>query len=515
MKAVLLAAVVVASFFLSGCPEPVDPDQYDGLLTAKWFVDRGPPADSTGEDGDLYLDQDTMMVYVKTDGAWVSIASLQGAAGTGWLFGSGAPSAGLGSDGDLYLDIVSTMAYRKVSGAWSAIFELQGDAGTQWFSGQGDPADADPPIDAAVGDMYLDTLTAMIYERVSGGWVTSASLNISEPQYVFTPLTYHSLMDVGYGAGLFIAVGDAVSSDPGVIMSSADGTDWEYLPGFVPNPRISGPRPDAVTRARGRSNGLVEGAWDGIFASELNDVAWGNGLFVAVGHPSLFDGTNAYVSTDALDWQSIEQEMAGAGWIDGVAYLNGIFVATGYYNGEGDGPTIWTSDNGYDWSSWRDTWGLESMQACAWGGADPGVYVAVGDMGTILVSPDAAEWTQVYYDLPVNSPQFYGIAYANGSFVVVGGDSYYGWPLILRSEDGYEWSTQDLPCSASGTLVDIAAGNGGLIAVGNDGSGNMMILRSPNGYAWSVDRWPGPCLGVGYGEINGGLWVIVGAGMPS
>src|SRR4030067_355201 len=96
---------------------------------------------------------------------------------------------------------------------------------------------------------------------------------------------------------------------------------------------------------------------------------------------------------------------------------------------------------------------------------ESGVYVAVGDQGSILTSTDAVQWWLV--DTPDSViPYLYGIAYANGAFVAVGRDE--RWfdpqPLILRSTDGYGWSAQDLPFGSQGWLVGVAAGNGGLIA---------------------------------------------------
>ena len=49
-------------------------DADSGQPTAKWFISKGAPSNSEGVDGDLYLDQDAAILYVKTGGQWVTAA---------------------------------------------------------------------------------------------------------------------------------------------------------------------------------------------------------------------------------------------------------------------------------------------------------------------------------------------------------------------------------------------------------------------------------------------------------
>jgi hypothetical protein len=48
-----------------------------------------------------------------------------------------------------------------------------------------------------------------------------------------------------------------------------------------------------------------------------------------------------------------------------------------------------------------------------------GLFVAVGDGGTILTSPNGVSWTE---QASGTSNSLYGVAYGNGTFVAVGKD---------------------------------------------------------------------------------------------
>ena len=87
-----------------------------------------------------------------------------------------------------------------------------------------------------------------------------------------------------------------------------------------------------------------------------------------------------------------------------------------------------------------------------------GVFVAVGDGGTILVSGDATSWR------PVPSPTFdtlYGVTWGGGQFVAVGLDG-----VVLTSPDGYMWAMHDLGLGEGSGLFKVAWGNGLYVAVG-------------------------------------------------
>lgn len=100
-----------------------------------------------------------------------------------------------------------------------------------------------------------------------------------------------------------------------------------------------------------------------------------------------------------------------------------------------------------------------------------GSIVAVGDLGTILSSPDGIVWitrnARVTNDLK-------GISYGNGLFVAVGSSG-----AILTSPDLVSWALQNSGVGV--TLNAVAFAGGRFVAVGDEG----VILTSSNGVNWT------------------------------
>jgi photosystem II stability/assembly factor-like uncharacterized protein len=138
-----------------------------------------------------------------------------------------------------------------------------------------------------------------------------------------------------------------------------------------------------------------------------------------------------------------------------------------------------------------------------------GLFVAVGQNGTILTSPDGARWTA----RASGADNFLsGVTYGNGLFVAVGvavrsSSSWLsGWlpgPTMLTSPDGVTWTEQTSP--TNNELKDVTYGNGLFVAVGEDGT----ILTSRDGVDWTEQISPtnNSFLSVTYGN---GRFVAVG-----
>jgi murein DD-endopeptidase MepM/ murein hydrolase activator NlpD len=176
-----------------------------------------------------------------------------------------------------------------------------------------------------------------------------------------------------------------------------------------------------------------------------------------------------------------------------VTYGNGRFVAVGDW-----GMSV-TSPDGVTWTV-RASGVPRALRGVTYGN---GRFVAVGD-GVILTSPDGVTWTKRGSGTYV----LYGVTYGNGRFVAVGGNG-----VILTSPDGVTWTV-----GASGTddlLLAVTYGNGLFVAVGirigdRDGPGIAgAILTSADGVTWTVrPSWRGNYLqGVNY--VNG-LFIAVG-----
>jgi hypothetical protein len=121
-----------------------------------------------------------------------------------------------------------------------------------------------------------------------------------------------------------------------------------------------------------------------------------------------------------------------------------------------------------------------------------GHFVAVGDLGTVLTSPDAATWTSSF---PQHDTNLRDVAYGNETFVMVGeptAEERFGNLLtsaILTSTDGTTWTeTAPIPGHYILRLVftnDLFIGFGG-----NEWEGVPVIVTSPDGVTWT-ERWRG------------------------
>jgi len=299
---------------------------------------------------------------------------------------------------------------------------------------------------------------AVYWEKVDGSWAwrpyeppgTPAGVNWSPA----SSGTTQTLRGVGYGNGLFVAVGDS-----GTILTSPDGSTW-------------------TSRASGTTNPLY-------------GVAWGGDKFVAVGG----SGT-ILTSPDGINWTS--QNSGTTQNLFGVSYGGGQFVAVGASG------TILTSPDGITWTS-RTAANSLDLRGVAYGG---GKYVAVGGKyadfpdwySTIQVSNDGVNWTETYSGWYM----LYGVTYNGTIYVAVGRpDAFSGDATILTSPDTTSW-TERL-ANTSQTLTAVVWGNDKFVAVGGSGA----IVTSPDGVSWTLrsSGTSNPLYGVAW---DGTTFVAVG-----
>ena len=133
-----------------------------------------------------------------------------------------------------------------------------------------------------------------------------------------------------------------------------------------------------------------------------------------------------------------------------------------------------------------------------------GTFVAVGDSGTILTSPDGVTWTIATSG---TNSDLSGVTYGNDIFVAVGGNTVFPSTggTILTSPDGVTWVVR---ISAASGIYAVTYGNGIFVAVGY----NSVILTSPDGVTWTIRNSPPQAnyslYGVTYGN---GTFVAVGS----
>ena len=396
----------------------------------------------------------------------------------------------------------------------------------------------------AVGDDNEDGTRQILYSRNPiTGWTLSPGAPI---------FGYDSECNgIAYGNGLWIAVADDDETGKRQIVYSKDPSKgWTVTPG-------------APLDYDGRALGIAygNGLWvvvgydtqEGIrtmlytsdptaefngfvgspnrpfnYNGEGNGVAYANGLWVAVGD----DNDNGdyqiwYSKNPASGWvRSSYQPFGSNGTGYGIATDgNGLWVAVGEEgnNEDGDYQIVWSTDPTKGWSR-------SSYQPFGYGGHGHGVayanglWVAVGYHNNgedqILWSRDPrVGWTSSESEPFNQGGTGYGIAYGkdtdgNDLWVAVGYDQDYGEDQILWSRDPTDgWSRSEYePFDSYGTGRGIATdGNGLWVAVGDDNNDQILWSRDPTG-GWNLSSYqPFGSSGTGYGiAYNNGLWVATG-----
>ena len=120
------------------------------------------------------------------------------------------------------------------------------------------------------------------------------------------------------------------------------------------------------------------------------------------------------------------------------------------------------------------TWHLRNMSLASAANGN-GIYVAVGKYGFMMRSTDGNTWTQVSSGV---EDDFGGVAYGNGVFVAVGGNT------ILVSSDGLTWNEQTPP--AGFYCYSITFGNGNFVAINSTSS----AFNSSDGINWTERTLP-------------------------
>lgn len=198
-----------------------------------------------------------------------------------------------------------------------------------------------------------------------------------------------------YGNGYFVAVGNAsvgsvtpTSAQRSVAVVSNGGTNF----------------------TAGETVNLVGG---GRF---VHDVAYGDGLFVAVGADALIQ-----TSSNGKNWSFVQVEFGKT--LRGIAYGNGKFVAVG------DNGLILYSKYGKNWSKSTSA-AIYSYNSVTFAN---GMFVLVGPAGVLATSTDGNFWMYRYTGTKNNLK---GVAYGNGKWIAVGMNR-----TMVTSTNGLQWTT--------------------------------------------------------------------------
>lgn len=290
---------------------------------------------------------------------------------------------------------------------------------------------------------------------------------------------------VAYGHGTFVASGIApgIGIQAGVIASSNDGVRW------TERQRLDEEALFQVIFANERfvamgDNGRLLSSTNGIDWEQsatgmrlpLRAAAFGKGLYmVAGGKPS---EPVLLTSFDLKNWTP--QQIGARQAIWGLAYGDGVFVATPGYDSFSNQSTLLTSEDGITWQT-RSLGVREGIISVAYGN---GRFVAAGDRGTILSSVDAIGWNRVPSGV---GEHFVAVTYVGSHFMAI-------WDQadrrgVVESVDGSTWNVVQF--NADGRprfkLSAFSQRDKGLgMFIGPQGARRLVLETSTNLRDWTI-----------------------------
>jgi hypothetical protein len=275
------------------------------------------------------------------------------------------------------------------------------------------------------------------------------TMRLSENNY-YLPGGWARHYDAAYGNGSFVAVGHYASSEFGTIYSSANGAQWTRRSQF----------PNAVNPTFG----------------ELRGVTFAAGLFVTVGRAGTI-----YTSSDGINWALQRAPSLSSFDVNDVAYGRGLFVAVGDAFDASSSlieSNILTSNNGINWVPRRVGSGTGQhyfLDRVACGATN---VVATGQTFA-LTSANGTDWTSPSISLPGYVAD---LTYARGLYVAVG-QIPAGQAMILTSTTGSQWISRNP--GTPNRLLSVTYGMGFFLA-----TGESVVLTSNNGIDWRARTVP-------------------------
>lgn len=378
-------------------------------------------------------------------------------------------------------------------------------ATTDWFEGVA----ASAARAVAVGD------NGTIYTTTTGtNWSQATSV------------TTEWLRGVGFGGGAFVAVGEN-----GTILRSTSGTSWSkttYGTAHLNRVRyhgtgaggqfyIVGDSGVALSSATGVApwTSLNTGSTNNLFDVALNDsgvLAVGDQevRFLASGQTTWTNQITGLLTNAPPAWTYLSAHGVSNSWL--VAGRTGLLIEGSRTNGAG--VYAWQpspADSSHAW-----LWDV-TMQR--------GIYVAAGDLATILTSLDGILWAREVVPVPHTNVVLLGVGGTTNLLLAAGNagnvlisragltnltiTNYVGTNIVITNSIfdtlGLIWT--NLPPFTTNTLQGVAAANNLFVLSGDWGS----IFTSPDGSNWTARATPATNFlsGVAAGPGN---WIAVGKG---
>ncbi|MDD3268429.1 MAG: hypothetical protein PHX14_03840 [Syntrophomonadaceae bacterium] len=268
-----------------------------------------------------------------------------------------------------------------------------------------------------------------------------------------------NMHDLVWNGQELVSVGEGLLL--GRIGNSANGSDWD--------------------------DALPDGLGDAVLwatMSSFNGVAWGDGLYVAVGSTHTGKG-RIFTSTDGSNWS--QQEPPGTPWWNPLnaftASFNGVARGSNRFVAVGDDGSIYAATNGTTWTQ-HNSQTASDLNAVAWS-ETADAYIAVGQNGTIVSSHAGTSWKVEDSGVVEALNQ---AVWSRDKFVAVGDSG-----TIVTSGDGESWNKVELPNTIAenvrnADIIDLSSCQGVLVAVVDpevkvDGK-NVLLQSNDGGVTW-------------------------------
>ncbi|MDP1579613.1 MAG: M12 family metallo-peptidase [Candidatus Didemnitutus sp.] len=301
----------------------------------------------------------------------------------------------------------------------------------------------------------LDYVNNFFYAACTGG-VLLRSSNGTSWTVIDIATNNSNLQSVAYGNGLYVVPGQSGVTGR-ALLTSTDGLNWTQRitgVGAISSNLRAITAGDSGLVAAGTAGVLLYSTngttWtqDANFGLLFNDVAYGNGLYVATGNNGSIAGAVIHSATGAPNTWISQPGLTGVAALNGVRYHNGAWVLVGL-GGTTQRGRVYTSTTGTAWTL-RYTSGT-ALNKSSYGN---GVSVAVGDAGAVARSTDGTNWTGL---LPPTTKNLRDIAFGAGLHVAVGEG------IVLSSPDGNTWTDRTF---TPDTLTSVIYAAGHFIATG-------------------------------------------------
>jgi hypothetical protein len=304
---------------------------------------------------------------------------------------------------------------------------------------------------------YLDGVTSAVQTQINAKEATLPSQTGNSGKYLTTDgsakswgtVSQYALPSQTGNSGKYLTTNGTAESW-GTVTTPVTFTQLNFVSGQISGARCIQSNGSNIIVVAGVSGQLMSSTDSGAtftvrtsgFSTDfINDIAFGNGVFVAVGNAGKISS-----SSDGITWTARTAGVA-ANAIAAVTYDNGTFVAVGDGASGGTGG-ITTSTDGTTWTK-RTTPGTSStsLYSVAYGN---GYWVAVGTNSTNsgYYSTDLATWSKLSVSIT-----------GDGRFVKYNGST--GWYMFQSGGTG-AWVTGTVP---TGTWYS---------------AGNMPTLVTPN-----------------------------------